>query len=196
MLRSPAWILLSFLPFLAACQDTPPDQGGGKKPGGQGGGGGGAAPPVLVRRYDESAPQNAQKIFNCDVKQYQTFSVSQNRVNCANGFNYGPLYDQAWALAKGVAAKVACPDNCSPAHPWIERLATDCLGGNVAGVVLEVGFMCPRPGTPKPVGVTPPPRSSTDHRSTSPIRRRPPSSRKATSKETSNPLPWRATRSS
>jgi hypothetical protein len=108
--------------------------------------------PPTAHKYQEKTPANPPDPLTCDRPVYQTITVSETNVTCEPTFNYATLFTQAKALADGIAAATQCPANCRPVHSWIERLTTECLG-NTAGVVLEIGLLCPRAGTAKPPGV-------------------------------------------
>ncbi|MGH9457713.1 MAG: hypothetical protein ACRD2J_08755 [Thermoanaerobaculia bacterium] len=108
--------------------------------------------PAVTKRFEEKAPPNPPNPLACDTRVFHTVNISQQNVNCQGGFNYAPLFTSAKGLADGLAAATACPENCAPIHTWIERLTTACQG-TTAGVILEVGFLCPRPNTPKPAGI-------------------------------------------
>ena len=106
----------------------------------------------IVQRFQEKVPANPPDPLTCDRAVYQTITLSQPNVNCEAGHNYVPLFDAAKGLADGIAAASVCPGGCAPLHTWIERLTTECLG-TTAGIVLEIGLLCPRPDTARPAGV-------------------------------------------
>ena len=105
-----------------------------------------------TKKYQEDAAQNPPDPLTCDVPVYQTITVSETNVTCEPTYNYATLFTQAKAIADGIAEATQCQAaDCKPAHSWIERASTECQG-TTAGVMLEIGLLCPR-NKPKPPGL-------------------------------------------
>lgn len=142
----PPWFSLLLLVASLGCQTANFEGPGnsGSIPGGT----------VTGRQTWEENAENPPRNARCDAQVFQAINVNQPNVDCEQGFNYAPLYEHAKSLAKSLAAETKCPDECAPAHFWIEQMSTNCLG-TIAAVNMEAGILCPRATTTRPAGVSP-----------------------------------------